>query len=136
MTRTRLRDQAAAIPFRRRRGRTEVALITSTDGKRWIVPKGEIELGESARESALREALEEAGLIGRLRGGSVGRIEYEKSQGTCRVEFFLMKVTEVLEHWSEKGLRRRRWVPLDEAQQRVDQRMRPILKDARSRIRR
>ena len=135
MSVTRVFRQAAAIPFRRRGGRMEVALITSTDGKRWIVPKGGVERGESPRESALREALEEAGLHGSLRGEVVGRIRYRKSSGIYRVEFFLMKVTKELESWSEDGYRRRRWLPLSEAPRQVDVRMRGILKDARARIR-
>jgi len=64
--RTMMGDQAAAIPFRWTSGRLEVALITRRQGKHWIVPKGNIEPGETPRRSARREATEEAGLVGRI----------------------------------------------------------------------
>src|SRR5688572_24972400 len=53
--------QAAAIPFREDGGRIEVLLIRRKD-KPWGIPKGNIDTGRSARESALNEAREEAGI--------------------------------------------------------------------------
>ena len=53
--------QAAVIPYRIRRNRIEVALVTTLSGKRWIVPKGAIDEGERPRDAASREAEEEAG---------------------------------------------------------------------------
>ena len=52
--------QAAALAIRRGR----VCLITSRNGKRWVIPKGWIEPGQTAGETALQEAYEEAGLVG------------------------------------------------------------------------
>ena len=43
-----------------------VCLITSSSGKRWLVPKGNLQKGRDLRETAAREAWEEAGLIGRV----------------------------------------------------------------------
>jgi len=52
--------QAAAIPLKE----DAVCLITSSNGKRWVVPKGLIDPGHTAGESALVEAWEEADLVG------------------------------------------------------------------------
>ena len=60
----RVRRQAAVIPYRIRKARLEVALVTTSKGKGWIVPKGCIDEGERARDAAIREAEEEAGLRG------------------------------------------------------------------------
>ena len=63
----RVRQQAAVIPYRIRKERVEVALVTTSGGKRWIVPKGSVDDGEHPRDAAIREAEEEAGLIGVVR---------------------------------------------------------------------
>jgi phosphohistidine phosphatase len=113
-------EQAAVVPYRARRGgRIEIALITSSDGKRWILPKGWIDEGESAEESALREAEEEAGLIGRVVGSALARYVHAKDEGRRVVAVFLMCVTEELDSWPEDH-RRRRWMPLDEAAERLE----------------
>jgi phosphohistidine phosphatase len=129
-------DQAAVVAYRVRRGVVEVALITTSDGKRWILPKGWIDEGESAAESALREAMEEAGLLGRVVGAALARYEYAKSAGRRGVAVFLMRVTEELERWPENH-RRRRWVSLEKAAERVDcDHMRRVVLLAQRRLRR
>jgi len=129
-------EQAAVVPYRVRRGSVEVALITSSDGKRWILPKGWIDDGESPAESALREALEEAGLVGRVVGAVLARYVYAKSAGRRGVAVFLMRVTEELDRWPESH-RRRRWVSLQEAVERVDcDHMRRVVQLAQRRLRR
>src|SRR5262245_17445465 len=60
--------QAAAIPIRA----GQVCMVLSSNGRRWVVPKGCIEPGQTAGETALREAWEEAGLVGALRPEPVG----------------------------------------------------------------
>ena len=50
--------QAAAIPVRD----GLVCLITSSNGRRWVMPKGMMEPGKSTGEIALQEAWEEAGI--------------------------------------------------------------------------
>ena len=62
--------QAAVIATKNGR----VCLITTSSGKRWLVPKGNRQAGCDLRETAVREAWEEAGLVGRVKGEPVGRI--------------------------------------------------------------
>ena len=52
---------AGGIVFRRRKGEIEILLIQDAKD-RWTIPKGHIEEGETAQETALREIGEEAGL--------------------------------------------------------------------------
>jgi len=114
--------QAAAIPYRWNSGRLEVALITRRQGKSWIVPKGNIEPGESARRSALREAGEEAGLLGRIGLRPIGAYRYRKGNEPRRVLVFLLEVTRELSAWSEDDIRDRRWLRVERAAERVRER--------------
>ncbi len=98
--------QAAALPLRG----TKVCVITSSNGKRWIIPKGLIEPGQSAGETALQEAWEEAGLVGTLQQEPIGSYLYEKYGNTYHVIVYVMDVTEVAQDWPERSLRQRSWV--------------------------
>lgn len=107
--------QAGVIPFRRYSGVTSYCLVTTSSGRRWTIPKGIIELSESARETALKEAYEEAGIHGELIGAPIGSFTQKKWGLTFTVEVFLMDVTHVDDEWPEAGLRRRRWCDADTA---------------------
>jgi 8-oxo-dGTP pyrophosphatase MutT (NUDIX family) len=98
--------QAAALPLRQ----GKICLITSSNGKRWIIPKGLIEPGQTAGEAALQEAWEEAGLVGVLQQEPIGSYLYEKLGRTYHVIVFQMHVTEVANDWPERSLRQRCWV--------------------------
>jgi 8-oxo-dGTP pyrophosphatase MutT (NUDIX family) len=101
--------QAAVLPVRAGR----VCLVLSTSGKRWVIPKGRIERRQSAGETALQEAWEEAGLVGLLQRTPVGSYRYEKCGRDFHVTVFVMKVMEVAERFPEKDRRMRRWVRAD-----------------------
>src|SRR5262245_28813490 len=106
----RVHHQAAVVPYRIRKERLEVALVTTSRGKGWIVPKGSVDEGERPRAAAIREAEEEAGLRGVVARKPLGRYRHVKRNGSCRVDVYLMRVTRVAEHWLEDKLRRRRWM--------------------------
>ena len=99
--------QAAALAVRDGR----LCLITSSSGKRWVVPKGRLEPGRTLTQIALQEAWEEAGLIGVLRRDPVGAYCYRKAGGVYHVTVYLMEVTGAAQAWPECGRRLRRWVP-------------------------
>ena len=121
--------QAAVIPYRIRKNRVVIALVTTLSGKRWIVPKGSIDDGERPREAATREAEEEAGLIGVVTPKPLGRYKYDNGDVTCRVDVYAMHVTTALDHWLEEKLRRRRWVRIDDAGDRLRDELQPFLDD-------
>jgi 8-oxo-dGTP pyrophosphatase MutT (NUDIX family) len=108
--------QAAAVPFRNGR----VCLVTSRSGKRWVIPKGLIEPGQTAGEAALQEAWEEAGLTGTLDPEPVGSYLYEKYGGVCHVTVFAMQVAEVAQDWPERDERQRTFVSVQGALARID----------------
>jgi len=111
----RVHRQAAVIPYRIRKRRLEVALVTTSRGKGWIVPKGSVDDGEQPRQAAIREADEEAGLRGVLARKPLGRYRHVNGNGPCRVDVYLMRVTDVRKHWLEEGVRRRRWMRIRDA---------------------
>ncbi len=108
--------QAAAIPVRA----GQVCLVTSSSGKRWVVPKGCMEPGKTAGELALQEAWEEAGLVGVLQPEPVGSYLYEKFGNSYYVVVFLMLVTESAADWPERTLRKRAWLRPSQALARVE----------------
>jgi 8-oxo-dGTP pyrophosphatase MutT (NUDIX family) len=110
-----LHRQAAVIPYRIRKERVEVALVTTSRGKGWIVPKGSVDEGELPRDAAIREAEEEAGLLGVVAQKPLGRYIHTNDARRCRVDVYVMRVTGVLEHWLEDRLRRRRWMRIPDA---------------------
>ena len=109
-------EQAAAIPVRRSDdGSVRVCLIRRKNSARWGIPKGYIEHGADSGQAALEEALEEAGLDGRLIGDVVGTYEYEKGPATLVVAVHVMEVLEERPFWREMRWRERRWYSIDEA---------------------
>jgi 8-oxo-dGTP diphosphatase len=105
------------------RGR-EVCLIKPQGKDRWQLPKGMIDEGEHAPETAVREVLEETGHRGRIDGPKLEDVEYwyveKRPTGSVRVHkkvsFFLM----ILERESERvpdavEVSDVRFFPLDEA---------------------
>ena len=77
----RVRRQAAVIPYRIRKARLEVALVTTSKGHGWIVPKGCIDEGERARDAAIREAEEERACAESSSGGGSAGIATSTATG-------------------------------------------------------
>lgn len=111
----RVHQQAAVVPYRIRKERVEVALVTTSGGKGWIVPKGSVDHGERPRDTAIREAEEEAGLRGVVTRKPIGRYHQVKGNLHRQVDVYLMRVTNVLENWLEDNVRRRRWMRISDA---------------------
>ncbi len=112
-------NQSGVIPYRRTKAGLEVLLITSIKKKKWVIPKGFIEFNLSPYESAKKEAIEEAGIIGANETIELGHFENNKSIGVCHVKVFAMEVIETLDDYREKARRQRKWFTLKEAAENV-----------------
>ena len=131
-----MRQQAAVIPFRGAGKTLEICLIRKKGSKRkWGVPKGFIDRGDTAKEAALKEAAEEAGLKGRVVGDSVGSYEYQKWGTTLSVTVYLMEVKDEEDDWDEADFRDRRWTSPEKAEELLDRHpVQPLIERAIGRL--
>ena len=111
--------QVAALPVRLGSAGLELMLITSRETGRWLVPKGWPMKGIKDFKAAAREALEEAGVRGRIAKHPLGAYTYQKRlpSGTlpCRVMVYRLDVETELDVWREQGQRIRHWFSPSEA---------------------
>ena len=116
--------QYAVRPWRRADGQVEILLVTTRNTHRWIVPKGWPLEGRTPSESAAQEALEEAGVIGKIEADAFGTFRYNKRRKSgevvpCKVQVFAMEVERQRRSWAEKALRETCWCTPEEALARV-----------------
>ena len=112
--------QIAALPIRLGTdGEIEIALVTSRETRRWIVPKGWPMKGLKPYEAAAVEAKEEAGLVGEIEKKKLGSYQYFKRRDQrfdlCEVDLYKLWVKTELEDYREKDQRTVRWVNRREA---------------------
>jgi 8-oxo-dGTP pyrophosphatase MutT (NUDIX family) len=120
---TKEQTSAGGVVYRRRGGKTEVALISVGEAARWQLPKGLVWRGETPSEAALREVREETGLACEVvaelerveywyfsKGGVGGRVRFHKF-----VHFYLMRHVsgDVTGHDDE--VNEARWVALEDS---------------------
>lgn len=118
--------QACVVPYRWNGDELEVCLITSLKKKRWIFPKGIIDPGDNCAETSVKEALEEAGLHGRIVGKPLGVYEDFKWGSPLKVTAVMMEVTQCDDDWLEADVRERTWVTPELAMELLS---RPVLRD-------
>lgn len=126
------RKQSGVIPYRwTDEGELEICMIRTKHAKNWGLPKGGKEPDLSLEASALKEAMEEAGLRG-VPGKKVAKMEYVKgSTGRLqKVTWFLMEVREELSNYLEVHQRERRWFTAEKALKKIDRDWKPILQAA------
>ena len=82
----------------------------------WIFPKGHVEDGETAEQTALRETQEEAGVIGRILA-PLGALEFESGGRPLHVDYFLVELLGDAS-WSER--RPFIWGTYDETLDRIE----------------
>jgi len=116
--------QVGAVPWRKRRGRLEILLVTSRETQRWVIPKGGVMPQLVDMNAARQEAFEEAGIAGRMQRETVGTYTYRKQTGDgpimhYAVKVFLLEVQHEFGTWPEKRERTRRWFSVEEAMARI-----------------
>ena len=97
----------------------EFLLIRHKNGEHWDFPKGHKEEGESDRETAVREVLEETGLIVRLIDGFKEKTKYSPKPGvdktvTYYLGFSMGKVT-----IQEEEIMEFEYLPYEEALEKI-----------------
>jgi 8-oxo-dGTP pyrophosphatase MutT (NUDIX family) len=117
--------QYAALPYRTPDA-LEVLLITSRETGRWVLPKGWPMKGKKPHVCAAREALEEAGVKGRVGKSAIGCYRYVKrlpENGTipCSVDVYPLMVERQLKRWPEQGQRALAWFSAANAAALVDE---------------
>lgn len=120
------RSQFAALCYRKVEGKLRFLLVTSRRTKRWIIPKGWPETGMTPAEAAGLEAMEEAGVKGKMSDRCVGVFSYAKHVTDdidlpCVVMVYPMRVKKLLRDYPEKSERRRKWFSRKQAAAKVDE---------------
>ena len=122
-------DQAAVVAFHEKDSEIRYLLVTNRSRKRWILPKGIIDVGKTALETAAQEAFEEAGVHGNVDSDPLGVYQYKKWGTQCRVTIYKMEVNRIEADWPERDLRKRIWVKKKRFLKRADKRIpRKLLK--------
>jgi 8-oxo-dGTP pyrophosphatase MutT (NUDIX family) len=113
---------SGGVAFRANDSDYEIAIISVNQSRRWQLPKGIVDAGETPETAALREVREEAGIETELLS-KIETIEYwyvgdnrgERVRFHKFVHFFLLKYTDgnVANHDSE--VIEARWVKAEEA---------------------
>jgi 8-oxo-dGTP pyrophosphatase MutT (NUDIX family) len=105
--------QAGGVVIRREGRRRRVLVIRSSDGLRWLFPKGNVERGESLGQAAAREVREEAGVVG-VERSFVGRARFTQAGRRVEVYYYLFEhrgevaASEERDiHWCTRGEARR-----------------------------
>lgn len=142
---TRDEISAGGVVFRLREGAgAEVALIL-THERRWQLPKGWIDEGESAKQTAVREVREEAGVDAEI-VGPLGDIEYryvsrydaEPVRVHKRVHVFLLRYIGGSTDDHDDEVIEARWVEIGEAERMLtfedERRMMAKARDALARV--
>ena len=84
--------QAGAVVVRLDGAEPRFLLVKARrDPRVWIFPKGHVEEGETAEQTALREAQEEAGVLGRVLA-PLGALDFESGGRPLHVEYFLVEL--------------------------------------------
>jgi 8-oxo-dGTP pyrophosphatase MutT (NUDIX family) len=117
--------QYAALPWRMGEG-AEILLASSRETRRWVIPKGWPMKRRKPHVTAAIEALQEAGLLGKIAKTKFGSFHYQKRLKTgavilCRVDVFLLKVLRQRKSWPEKDQRITQWFSPAEAARLVEE---------------
>jgi len=100
-----------------------ILLVTSRDTGRWVIPKGWPAKRLKAHEAAAREAMEEAGVSGKIVTKQIGSYQYlrphQNGDQPHNVSVYLIAVRSALDHWPEEAQRERAWFSVSAAARRV-----------------
>jgi 8-oxo-dGTP pyrophosphatase MutT (NUDIX family) len=129
-------SHAGVLPYRIAGGEAKYLLITTRRSGRWIIPKGRREGGRDARETAIIEGYEEAGLKGEIGRRPLGAFRDRASNGrNTMVLVYPFRVLRQARTWPEKMQREARWFDAEEAIAHVHDELGALIKAMHSRLR-
>jgi 8-oxo-dGTP pyrophosphatase MutT (NUDIX family) len=83
---------AGAVAFRHYAGGVHYLVVSSSDGKHRVLPKGHIKRRETPEQCALRELREEAGVTGEI-VATLTSAQYTVPRETVSVRYYLVRAT-------------------------------------------
>ena len=105
-----------ALVVRKREGGYDLVLLRHRFGGHWSFPKGHVEAGESERQTAMREVLEETGITIRLLDGFRECVEYFPQPGVKKqVVYFLGEAQTDQLVPQEEEVSELCWIPLEQS---------------------
>lgn len=108
-----MEKSCGAIVYRRKGGLVQILLIKHRRGGHWAFPKGHVEAGETERQTATREVLEETGLRVRLLQGFREEVSYHPRPGVQKdVVYFLAFAEDSRTTMQEEEISQLRWISL------------------------
>ncbi len=116
-------SQVGALPVRlKKNGKLEILLVTTRGGCRWMIPKGYRPKRLDERRAAAREALQEAGVMGKIQPRALGEFTDRNGNGEKNtINVFRLDALKEQSHWREENERRRKWVSPTKAKALVRQ---------------
>lgn len=95
-----------------------IAVVRLRKRNEWVLPKGKLDDGETARDAAEREVLEETGHDVSVHE-FLGTLVYESGRGSKVVHYWRMEASGGQVHELMRDIRAVDWLPLDQAVERL-----------------
>lgn len=97
---------AGGVVFSRDGERILYLIISSSNGKHWVFPKGHIEPGETPQQTVLRELKEETGVVGEI-VAELPKQNFKVESKLIYVQYFLIRLLTSVESIENRSLK---WV--------------------------
>lgn len=101
---------AGGIVTRRRGGQEQILVVHRPRYDDWSLPKGKLDPGETLRDAALREVLEETGLVCRA-GAPAGEARYRDARGRAKAALYFEMTAESGRFEPNDEVDEIRWLP-------------------------
>lgn len=126
-----IRDCSGCIVFRRNEKNVlEYLLIRKVEPRSaWGFPKGGVEPNMSPRASAAKEVREEAGVLCTPKE-KLGSYRFVKQEALQEVQMFVAEYDTDSIEWEEEEIRKKKWMPFEQAMRKVDRYQQAFLLEA------